>query len=359
MTPSPRSPGHDVHIRPVAAGDVEALHAIFHHPEVARNNLRLPSMEPGETEAWFHERQPGHHRLVAVANGRVAGHLSLIQNQRPRLAHSARLGVMVHPDMWGRGVGSALVQAAIDLADQWLNIRRLEVGVQAHNAVARHLCEKMGFVLEGTRREAIFGDGAYQDEHVMARLHNPPQVRETAPSSPSKGRPEVTAVTVRPMTSSDAPALHAIAIHPAVARGTLQLPSMELGVVQQRTDEWKAGLYRYTAVAQHIDGSLRIVGSATLNQRNNPRLAHCAGLGISIHPDYWGIGAGTGLMETLVDLADNWLGLRRLELDVFTDNPTAVRLYKRMGFITEGTRRAQSFGAGRWADAHFMARLRP
>ncbi len=159
------------------------------------------------------------------------------------------------------------------------------------------------------------------------------------------------------MTSSDAAALHAIAIHLAVARGTLQLPSMELGAVQQRTDELQMGLYRYTAVAQHVDGMQQVIGSATLRQPQNPRLAHSAGLGISVSPEYWGIGAGTRLMETLIDLADNWLGLRRLELEVLSDNPTAMRLYERWASLWKVPDRVQSYGAGRWADAHFMARL--
>lgn len=44
-------------------------------------------------------------------------------------------------------------------------------------------------------------------------------------------------------------------------------------------------------------------------------------------------------METALDLADNWLGLSRVELTVFTDNATAIALYEKFGFEIEATHR--------------------
>lgn len=346
-------------VRPVEPDDLPDLYTLLRDPQVVRDTLGLPSMAFSETNSWLSEAQPGHHRLIAVSNGRVTGAVSLAQSDRPRLRHSARLSMMAHPKHWSRGTGSALLQVALDLADTWLNIRRIEVGVLAHHDIAQRLYEGLGFQLEGTRRDAVFGDGRYLDEHVMARLMNPPQVSR-GPAAPAfQRREDVNAIITRPMQVADAAQLHAIATHPAVARGTLQMPSMELGAVEERTAIRKPGLYRYTAVAQHVDGRERVAGSAILFQPQNPRLAHGAGLGISVHPDYWGIGVGSRLMSAVVDLADNWLALRRIELDVFTDNAPAISLYERFGFLREGTRRVQAFGDGRWNDSYFMARLAP
>jgi L-phenylalanine/L-methionine N-acetyltransferase len=96
----------------------------------------------------------------------------------------------------------------------------------------------------------------------------------------------------------------------------------------------------------------------TLHQSQKPRLAHAAGLGMMVDPEFWNAGIGTALMREVVDLADNWLNLKRLELDVNTDNPAGVRLYEKFGFVIEGTRRMHIYGDGRWADSHFMARIR-
>ncbi len=344
-------------VRPVDSADLRELYEIVRHPEVARNMVGLPSVEFSETEQWFRNRQPGHHRLVAEQDSRVVGSIFLTEVQRPRMHHVARLGMMVHPDYWNQGAGSALVEAVIDLADNWLNVRRLELGVLAHNQSARRLYERYGFELEGIRRDGVFGDGDYQDELIMARTHNMPPRVELKDGPRFTRRQDVVSITTRPIRVEDAPDLHAIAIHPAVARGTLQMPSMELVEVERRTEEEGPGRFRYTAVVQHLDGSRKIVGNAGLHRDLNPRLAHCAGIGINVHPDYWGIGVGSQLMKTLLDLADHWLALHRVELEVLTDNSAAIRLYERLGFIKEGTRRGQSYGDGRWSDAHFMARV--
>ena len=88
------------------------------------------------------------------------------------------------------------------------------------------------------------------------------------------------------------------------------------------------------------------------------RRSHVVGLGMGVHDDHWGKGIATALMTELVDVADNWFAIRRLELSVFTDNARAIRLYEKFGFVPEGVRRAFAFRAGAYADALSMARLR-
>ena len=57
-------------------------------------------------------------------------------------------------------------------------------------------------------------------------------------------------------------------------------------------------------------------------------------------------------------MTDNWLNIRRVELDVYTDNLRAVHLYKKFGFEIEGVRRSLAFRDGEYVDAYHMARLR-
>lgn len=64
------------------------------------------------------------------------------------------------------------------------------------------------------------------------------------------------------------------------------------------------------------------------------------------------------MLQAAIDLADNWLNLTRLELEVFTDNEPAIRLYKRFGFAIEGTLVRFAFRDGEFVDAYTMARLR-
>ena len=69
-------------------------------------------------------------------------------------------------------VGGALMRAILDLADNWLNLTRLELEVYADNEAAIHLYERFGFEVEGTLRRHAFRDGEYIDSKVMGRLLN-------------------------------------------------------------------------------------------------------------------------------------------------------------------------------------------
>ena len=71
-----------------------------------------------------------------------------------------------------------------------------------------------------------------------------------------------------------------------------------------------------------------------------------------------GRGVGNALLEAILDLADNWLNLKRVELDVHVDNPAAIHLYKKFGFEIEGRRRFHTYGEGGWIDSYFMGRVR-
>ena len=79
---------------------------------------------------------------------------------------------------------------------------------------------------------------------------------------------------------------------------------------------------------------------------------------MGVHDDHVGQGIGTALLAAIIDAADRWHAIRRLELTVYFDNLAAIRLYRRHGFESEGTLRDYAFKAGRYVDAMAMARIR-
>lgn len=99
-------------------------------------------------------------------------------------------------------------------------------------------------------------------------------------------------------------------------------------------------------------------GDAGGLQRFAGRQAHAAGLGMGVHDAFTGRGIGAALIGAMLDAADNWLALRRIELTVFPDNAPAIRLYERHGFVREGLKRQDAFRAGAYVDSLLMARLR-
>jgi putative acetyltransferase len=92
--------------------------------------------------------------------------------------------------------------------------------------------------------------------------------------------------------------------------------------------------------------------------RYRGRRAHAASIGMGVHDDFTGRGIGSALLAAIVDSADNWLDIRRLELTVYTDNDSAIRLYRKFGFAQEGILKAFGFRAGAYVDAYAMGRVR-
>ena len=80
-----------------------------------------------------------------------------------------------------------------------------------------------------------------------------------------------------------------------------------------------------------------------------------------MHPSrLWRTGRrAEALTEAVIDLADNWLNIRRLGLIVFADNARAIGLYEKLGFEHEGVMREFGFKRGQFVDAVVMGRLRP
>jgi putative acetyltransferase len=107
-------------------------------------------------------------------------------------------------------------------------------------------------------------------------------------------------------------------------------------------------------VAEYQD---QVIGMISMRPREQNCRAHCAGIGMMVHPNFWGQGIGSRLLAHVLDHADHQLGLTRVELQVHTDNPVGVQLYKKFGFVVEGIKRFHTFGDGGWADTYFMARL--
>jgi putative acetyltransferase len=142
---------------------------------------------------------------------------------------------------------------------------------------------------------------------------------------------------------------------PKVFESTLQLPYPSREQWRKRLAEPGDGTYDLVAVADD-----RVVGMLTVHTfSSRPRRRHAGIIDIVVHAESQGKGVGKALMSAGLDLADNWLNLTRLELEVYTDNEAAVRLYERFGFEREGTLRQHAFRGGQYVDTYMMARLRP
>jgi putative acetyltransferase len=161
-----------VSIRRTEPSDYEAVQRILAGPKVVSGTLQLPFPSVEEWRKRLIEPPEGLFSLVAcVENDEVVGQLALQTfPNRPRRRHVGYIGMAVRDDWQGKGVGTALVKAAIDWADNWLNLTRLELDVFCDNTPAVKLYEKFGFAIEGTKVDFAFRDGQYVDAYIMARI---------------------------------------------------------------------------------------------------------------------------------------------------------------------------------------------
>ncbi|MDN6626756.1 MAG: GNAT family N-acetyltransferase [Pisciglobus halotolerans] len=102
-----------------------------------------------------------------------------------------------------------------------------------------------------------------------------------------------------------------------------------------------------------------VIGTAELQVNANQRMRHSGFISMIVHEDYQDKGVGTALLKKLIDVADNWLMLVRVELVVFEDNKSAIHLYEKLGFEKEGLKKYAAIKKGRYEHAYLMARINP
>ena len=160
-------------------------------------------------------------------------------------------------------------------------------------------------------------------------------------------------ITIRTADPSDAEAILKCYTAPLAARNTLQIPYRSLESVREQLT--KSGEGDHLLVAE-IEGE--VVGVIGLHTSSRPRVNHKAEVGMMVRDDWKGKGVGAALMRAVIELADKWLNLTRIELTVFTDNESAIALYRKFGFEIEGTLRKYAFRDGEFVDAFAMGRIK-
>ncbi|MFM2485629.1 GNAT family N-acetyltransferase [Celerinatantimonas yamalensis] len=159
-------------------------------------------------------------------------------------------------------------------------------------------------------------------------------------------------VTIRNVESTDAPALKAIYECPSVYANTLNLPYPTDTFWEKRLQAAPDNLYSYVASKDDV-----AVGHSVVMIEHNVRRRHVGAICIAVHERYHYQGIGHTLLTAVIDVADHWLNLKRLELSVYQDNQSAIHLYQKFGFVIEGESPAFAFRDGEYISAYSMGRV--
>lgn len=160
-------------------------------------------------------------------------------------------------------------------------------------------------------------------------------------------------IVIRPAKLSDAEAICDIYSQPRAQAETLQLPMPSIELWRERLANQSSHHYCFVA---EVEG--KVVGNIGFEHSKRPRTQHCGSFGIGVHDQYHGLGIGSKLIESVIDLADNWLQIKRIQIEVNSDNERAIACYKKFGFEIEGQARCSVFRHGQYIDTYYMARVK-
>ena len=309
-----------------------------------------PYIRPDWVKEELSEPQNNHWPMVAVEKSdgkeRVVARCNAIRGTLRR-SHHARMSLEYLPNY--TDAARKLLNETVQVNEQWLQQSRLQIVVPSSADDQIEIIKSCGFVQEARLQDAIRIDGKWADELVFARV-NAPQMEPVPPEDILDVRPkERVKVTVRGGASDDWAAIHNLWSQPSVIWGTLQIPYPSMDMHRKRiVEQTPAQLWPLTAIVAD-----EIVGNCSVYRDKHNR-SHVGHIGMMVDKEYQGMGVGNALMEAIMSLAHGWLGLKRLQLEVFTDNHRAVSLYEKFSFAHEGILRAYGFRQGIYADVHVM-----
>ena len=162
-----------VHVRRADPADAEPLtrlaEAVSAEPEGWLITVGGEWRSVGEERRYLKALRRYPHAAVFVAelDGRIVGRLSVARDTHPASAHVADLGLMVAIDARRRGVGRALLEAAVEWARE-SDVRKLELHVFPWNEAAIRLYDAFGFEREGYRKGHYVRGGDDVDAILMA-----------------------------------------------------------------------------------------------------------------------------------------------------------------------------------------------
>jgi RimJ/RimL family protein N-acetyltransferase len=171
MTPAP-----GLSVRALGASDVHAYkalrdHALAHHDEAFTSDAATEALRAAESYAQrLGAGGDGSYTLGAFRGDALVGAISCERDARSKVRHVGHIiGMMVHGDEQGRGVGTALLEALIARASADDEMHLLTLTVTAGNSAAERLYERAGFVRFGTLPRAIRAGGRFFDKHHLMR----------------------------------------------------------------------------------------------------------------------------------------------------------------------------------------------
>lgn len=140
-----------------------------------KNSLTIPmnpseySSDRADEEALIkrYNLSPNSTLLAAYSDGEMIGNLDITGNPRERMAHTAMLGMGISNEWQNRGIGSLLMEQALEFCKNNSRLEIIWLDVYASNKAGLGLYKKMRFTISGTIPKFFKHENAYYDKIQM------------------------------------------------------------------------------------------------------------------------------------------------------------------------------------------------
>ena len=237
------------------------------------------------------------------------------------------VGYMLKRRYFGCGYAAEGAAGCLDYAFNVLKTDRVIADIRPSNGASRHVAEKLGMKAAGSFIKHYDGKDM---EHIVYELKSPLR-REIVLKN--LGR-----VVLRPAVPSDAAGLveYAEAISSESDNLTYGPGEFGIGAGEEEGFLKSICLQRNSIYVVAVDSQDRIIGSLSFAGGRRPRVAHTGEFGVSVLKKYWGLGLGRKLLEYIVEWSKITGIIRKINLQVRSDNCRAIALYESAGFRSEG-----------------------
>jgi RimJ/RimL family protein N-acetyltransferase len=167
----PNLTGPQVTLRPFIEADLPALRAMVNEAEGNRLTGTHVSFTQAQVDSWYRTRRldPDRLDLAVVVYGTCVGEVVLNDLDGHNASCAFRIS-LAGPHVYGRGYGTEATRLVLDHAFTTVGLHRVELEVHAFNRRAQHVYQRLGFVVEGVRRQALRWDERWHDTIVMGLL---------------------------------------------------------------------------------------------------------------------------------------------------------------------------------------------
>lgn len=165
--------GNKVILRPIKMGDASRFVKWLKDPEVNKFITRKPATIKDEKQ-WIKNlvklKKIEHHFAVETNEGIHIGSASLFLNLKDK---NAKFGILIgDKNYWDKGYGTDITKTILNYGFTKLKLHRIQLRVYEYNSRAINVYQKLGFKLEGIKREDVLYKGKFYNHLLMGILKN-------------------------------------------------------------------------------------------------------------------------------------------------------------------------------------------